>query len=277
MTEHSFQRIAVFIDADNAQAAKIDEVLKDVSAYGRIVLKRAYGNWTKPKLKPWENEIKRLAIVAVQQFDFVQGKNASDIALTIDAMDVLHTGRYDCFVIVSSDSDFTALAIKIHESGVFVIGYGKKQSVESFRNACDEFNYVEDLGQESEQQQGHQDDQSSSPEVTSSSNGTADEKYEINEIDAPNASTGVTEEELDDLLHKAEEKYADDEGYVYASTAGNFIKRVHSDFNIKSIGSEFNKLTDYLKAKKDKYDVKEEKGKGPATLILYKIKKDKTQ
>ena len=254
MPNYSFQRIAVFIDADNAQVSTINDVLKDVSTYGRIVLKRAYANWTKSNLKPWENEIKRLAIWPIQQFDFAIGKNASDIALTIDAMDVLHTGKYDCFVIVSSDSDFTALAIKIHESGEFVIGYGKRQTVESFRNACDEFNYVEDLGQKQQEQQTQQESQDVSSTTANSSDG-GDE---------------MTEAELDDLLHKAEESYADNDGYVNVSSAGTYIKRVRSDFNIKSLG--FSKIPDYLKAKSDKYDVISRKGKGSVTLILYKSK-----
>ena len=147
MQTDRFNKIAILIDADNAQASKMEDILKDVSTYGRVVTKRAYANWTKPMLKPWENEVKRFAIGTIQQFDFASGKNASDMALTIDAMDLLHTGNYDCFVIVSNDSDFTTLAIKIHESGVFVIGYGNKQTVDSFRNACDEFNYVEDLSE----------------------------------------------------------------------------------------------------------------------------------
>ena len=143
-----FESVALLIDADNAQASKIESVLKDVSAYGRIVIKRAYGNWSKPHLASWESKIKRFAISAIQQFDFATGKNASDMALTIDAMELLHTEKYDCFVLVSSDSDFTSLAIKLHESGVYVVGYGNKSTVESFRNACDEFNYVEELLEE---------------------------------------------------------------------------------------------------------------------------------
>lgn len=143
-----FESVALLIDADNAQASKIESVLKDVSAYGRLVIKRAYGNWSKPHLGSWESKIKRFAISAIQQFDFATGKNASDMALTIDAMELLHTEKYDCFVLVSSDSDFTSLAIKLHESGVYVVGYGNRSTVESFRNACDEFNYVEELLEE---------------------------------------------------------------------------------------------------------------------------------
>lgn len=238
----NLERIAVFIDADNAQASKIEYILKDISAYGRIVIKRAYANWTKPELKPWEKEIKRFAIGTIQQFDFVTGKNASDIALTIDAMDLLHVGSIDGFVIVSSDSDFTSLAIKLHESGVYVIGYGRNTTVESFRAACDEFNYVENL----------------------------DTNNENMESKSQSEDVKKDEDELDDLLKIAEEKYADEDGYVNVSSAGAYIKRVYPDFNIKTLG--YKKLPEYLKNKTDMYDVKESIGKGGVKLIMYKIK-----
>ena len=115
-------RIALLIDADNTQLSKIGAIIQELSAYGRIVVKRAYGNWKKNALKNWEGELKRLAIKAEQQFDYVSGKNATDMALVIDTIELLHTNIYDAFVIVSSDSDYTPLAIKLHESGVHVMG-----------------------------------------------------------------------------------------------------------------------------------------------------------
>lgn len=139
------QRIAVVIDADNTQLSKIDDVLREISTHGRIVVKRAYGNWRKEELKNWEPEIKRLAIKAVQQFDYVAGKNATDIALVIDTIDLLHKNLYDAFVIVSSDSDYTPLAIRLHESGVYVIGVGEKKTPLSFKNSCDEFLLLENI------------------------------------------------------------------------------------------------------------------------------------
>mgnify|MGYP000988373094 CR=1 FL=1 len=103
----NFQKIAVLIDADNTQLTKLEAVLHEVSTYGRIVVKKAYGNWRKDSLKNWESELKRLAIRAEQQFDYVTGKNTTDIAMVIGAMDLLHTNMYDALVLVSSDSDFT--------------------------------------------------------------------------------------------------------------------------------------------------------------------------
>ena len=129
----------MLIDADNTQLSKLEAVIQEISTYGRIVVKRAYGNWRKDSLKNWENELKRLAIKAQQQFDYVSGKNTTDMALVIDTLDLLHSDIYDAFVIVASDSDYTPLAIKLHESGVYVMGVGEKKTPEAFRNACDEF------------------------------------------------------------------------------------------------------------------------------------------
>lgn len=121
------QKIAVVIDADNTQISKLEDVFHEISTRGRIVVKRAYGNWHKPTLKNWGEIIKRLAIKAEQQFDYVSGKNATDMALVIDTIELLYTNLYDAFVIVSSDSDYTPLAIKLREAGVYVMGVGEKK------------------------------------------------------------------------------------------------------------------------------------------------------
>ncbi len=272
MEIRSLEKIAVFIDADNAQANKIEAVIKDISTYGRIVIKRAYANWSKPNLRPWEKEIKRFAIGAIQQFDFASGKNASDMALTIDAMDLLHTGKYDGFVIVSSDSDFTSLAIKLHESGVYVIGYGNKTAVESFRNACDEFNYVEDLGSGSPQLQSLAAETTKTTEVQSLELDNSHKNAAINSaIPDPSDNENVDEAELDNLLAIAMNKYADEDGFVNVASAGSYIKRVHPDFDIKRLG--YDKLPEYLRSKKDLYEIEERQGKGTVKLILYTLRK----
>ena len=262
-----FESVALLIDADNAQASKIESVLKDVSAYGRIVIKRAYGNWSKPHLGSWESKIKRFAISAIQQFDFATGKNASDMALTIDAMELLHTEKYDCFVLVSSDSDFTSLAIKLHESGVYVVGYGNRSTVESFRNACDEFNYVEELlEEEKSSEEAEADNEPASGEGSGSKakKGSGRSKKPAKKDPC---------RELDSLLKIAEERYADDTGFANSSSAGTYIKRVKPDFNIKLLG--YSKLPEYLKENPKKYIVEERSGKGTVKLIMYKSVKKK--
>ena len=146
----NFQKIAVLIDADNTQLSKLEAVLHEVSAYGRIVVKKAYGNWRKDSLKNWEPELKRLAIRAEQQFDYVAGKNTTDIAMVIGAMDLLHNNMYDALVLVSSDSDFTPLAIRLRESGLYIIGAGVTTTPESFKNACDDFILIDYLSKADE-------------------------------------------------------------------------------------------------------------------------------
>ena len=140
------ESIVVLIDADNAQPRKLKAVLEEISSYGRIVVKKAFGNWKDEKLKNWEPELKRLAIKPEQQFAYTFGKNATDISLTIEAMDLLGTKLYDAFVLVSSDSDYTPLAIRLRESGVTVFGVGEGKTPEPFRNACDVFILTQHLG-----------------------------------------------------------------------------------------------------------------------------------
>ncbi|WP_397385984.1 NYN domain-containing protein [Prosthecobacter sp.] len=140
-------KLAVLIDADNASYAIISELLAEVSRYGIATVKRAYGDWTTQNLKGWKEVLHKLAIQPIQQFGYTTGKNATDSALIIEAMDLLHTGHLDGFCIVSSDSDFTRLAVRIRESGLVVYGFGAEKTPEAFVAACDKFVYTEILRQ----------------------------------------------------------------------------------------------------------------------------------
>ena len=206
----NLQKIAVLIDADNTQIGKLENVIREISTYGRIVVRRAYGNWKKDSMKPWEDELKRLAIKAVQQFDYVAGKNATDMAMVIDAMDLLHTGIYDAFVIVASDSDYTPIAIKLRESAAHIIGVGEKKTPEAFRNSCDEFIYLENLASETK------------PRTVA------------NEESAKGKELNSAIDEIHELLRIAYEKYQDDEDYAHVSSAGIFIKRAKPDFDLRT-------------------------------------------
>ena len=228
---NDLQKIAVMIDADNTQPAKISDVLREISTRGRIVVKRAYGNWRKDSLRSWESEIKRLAIKAEQQFDYVSGKNATDMALVIDAIELLYSNIYDAFVLVSSDSDFTPLAVKLHESGVYVMGVGEKKTPESFRNACDEFLFLENIKLENIKAE--------TAESRSSDKGDKGDKG------------GESMAEIHALLKRAYDAYQDDDGYVYVSFAGNFIKRAKPDFDCRTYG--FQKLSQLLEAFPKRY------------------------
>ena len=235
------QKIAVVIDADNTQISKLEDVFHEISTRGRIVVKRAYGNWHKPTLKNWGEIIKRLAIKAEQQFDYVSGKNATDMALVIDTIELLYTNLYDAFVIVSSDSDYTPLAIKLREAGVYVMGVGEQKTPVAFRNACDEFLFLENCSSSVEGNDAHDvvsssqsdaQDAVSSPqkekaEVSISPNNEKEEstkqlKEDVQKTDStPIASSAPAEEnsekkndlnEIHALLEKAYDPFQDEDG-----------------------------------------------------------------
>ena len=253
----NLERIAMLIDADNTQVGKVELVIKQISTKGRIVVKRAYGNWKKDALKPWEGVIKNLAIDAHQQFDYVSGKNASDMAVVIDAMDMLYKDIYDCFVLVSSDSDYTPLAIRLHDSGVYVIGVGEKKTPVAFRNACDEFVFLENL-------EAPKKKKTSSSSSSSKSSGSKSKSRK-----KASSSDSVTEddiEEIHNLIHIAWDSYQDNDGFADISAAGSYVKRVKPEFNAKDYG--FSKITDLIAAFPDRYKTAHRQGK--SSVITYK-------
>nr|WP_219588433.1 NYN domain-containing protein [Kocuria flava] len=148
------KRIALLIDADNAPASKIDVILAEVARHGAANVRRAYGNWKSPHLQQWEAVLHAYAIRPIQQFAYSTGKNASDMAMVIDAMDLLYAGSVDGFAIVSSDADFTPLVMRILTDGHKVYGFGQRQTPEPFINACSQFTYVESLGEPAEESPG---------------------------------------------------------------------------------------------------------------------------
>src|SRR4051812_22894772 len=138
-------RVALLIDADNAPAAKIGMILNELSTFGETNIRRAYGNWKKNELKGWEEQLHEHAIRPMQQFDYTKGKNASDMAMVIDALDLLYTDRPDAFGIVSSDADFTPLVMHLRAKGAAVYGFGARKTPEPFVNACSRFLFLDDL------------------------------------------------------------------------------------------------------------------------------------
>jgi uncharacterized protein (TIGR00288 family) len=138
-------RIALLIDADNSSASKIDLILNELSAYGETSIRRAYGNWTKAGLRPWAEVLHPRAIRPVQQFDYSRGKNASDMAMVVDAMALLYNDHPDAFGIVSSDADFTPLVMHLRERGAAVYGFGERKTPEPFRSACTKFLFLDQL------------------------------------------------------------------------------------------------------------------------------------
>lgn len=141
------QRIALLIDAENAPARTIQHMLAEVARYGSCDIRRAYGDWTAPQLGSWRAALAEHAIMPVQQFAYVKGKNAADIAMVIDAMDILHAGHADGFAIVSSDADFTPLVMRLRNSSMQVLGLGERKAADALVNACTTFLYLDELGE----------------------------------------------------------------------------------------------------------------------------------
>ncbi len=251
MDEENEKTIILLIDADNTQENKMESVIKEISAYGRIVVKRAYGNWSKDILKNWENDFRKLAIKPVHQIDYTKGKNATDMALTIDAMDFLYNSDFDIYTIVSSDSDFTPLAIKIREVGKFVIGVGRETTSEAFIKSCDLFLYLEKLFSDSESESETEKTDEIKPRRKVL-------KFSRKEI------------ELNKLLKIASKTYQDEDGFTNISSAGTYIKRVNPDFDIIQFGVR--KLPEYLEKYPELYEIKKYKGKGVVNIIAYRIK-----
>ena len=250
-------KIALLIDADNTQLQKLDAIMTEISTRGRIVVKRAYGNWKKRNLNKWENELKRLGIKAEQQFDYVSGKNATDMALVIDAMDLLSSNAFDSFVLVSSDSDFTPLAIRLHESGANIVGIGVQTTPESFRNACDDFLFLENLTNDDAAEPGESTEKAESKTVAKKD---AEKKAPARKQKVP--------KDIHNLLKKAYDTYQDNDGYADVSAAGSYIKRAKPDFDTRTYGHS--KLSGLLEAFPTRYEVIRTPGKNNSTYISYK-------
>lgn len=236
------KKIAVLIDADNAQYSKVKLILDEISGHGHIIVKRAYGDWSSECLKNWKDHLNELAIYPVQQFAYTTGKNATDASMIIDAMDLLYTEKCDAFAIVSSDSDFTRLASRLKESEIFVFGVGERKTPVSFRNACDDFIYVENLGE-----------------------GGLEESGDV-------AETTVIKnvEELVPVFVKAWKQHQDEDGWVNISVAGSFVKRANPDFDPRSYG--VTKLVEVVKLLDSYFETKKVKGKGTTNLVLYSLR-----
>ena len=198
------QRLAVLIDADNVPYSNIKEMLEEIAKNGTPTIKRIYADWTKPTVSGWKNVLLEHAITPIQQYSYTTGKNSSDSALIIDAMDILYSDKVDGFCIVSSDSDFTRLAIRLREAGMKVIGIGQKKTPQPFITACDKFVYIEILKMES----------ISESETTTQVKGKAKiQPKALNRID----------QTLIKLLTESVADLADESGWTFLGELGNFI------------------------------------------------------
>lgn len=223
------RRFAVLIDADNAQAATIESILAETARYGIVTAKRCYGDWTVPQSSQWKDPLLKFAIQPIQQFAYTKGKNATDSAMIIDAMDLLYTGHFDGFCIVSSDSDFTRLATRLRESGLEVLGFGRKTTPEPFRVACNKFTFTEVLLNSSEQDIDSPGAAAGSKTVASSSRPVVQEP----------------DDGLRALFKEAVENQKDDDGFVSIAEVGSYIQRIKPDFDSRNYGSK--KLSELMK------------------------------
>ena len=216
-------KLAVLIDADNAPADIIDRLLEEIAKYGIASVKRIYGDWSHG-LSKWKAALLPHAIIPVQQFAYTKGKNATDMALVIDAMDLLYSGNFDGFCIVSSDSDFTRLASRLRESGLTVYGFGEKKTPEAFRKACDKFVYTEIFRPEKQRQ----------------------EKEKNNGKNNPAAEESAAAPDALPLLKRAVRENADDLGWANLGPIGSYISKINPDFDSRLYG--YGKLSDLIKS-----------------------------
>ncbi len=220
------RRLAVLIDADNISAKVAKDVFEELASYGALTVKRAYGDWTTSQLNGWKEQLHAYAIAPMQQFAYTVGKNSTDSALIIDAMDLLYAGHLDGFVIVSSDSDFTRLATRLRESGMTVYGLGAKKTPRAFRDACDKFTFLEVL-------------RADAPQPGAAATETA----------APEASvpepTRDIKGQLQSMLTKALNKTATDDDWSALGAVGNHLNRTDPSFDPRTYG--FAKLSDLVK------------------------------
>jgi uncharacterized LabA/DUF88 family protein len=215
-------RMAVLIDADNSSASAIEAILTQVATAGKANVRRAYGNWSKPELKGWKDRLHEFAIAPVQQFDLTKGKNASDIAMVIDAMDLLHAGDVEGYAIVSSDADFTPLVMRLRQSGAEVIGFGQAKAPEPFRNACSRYFEIEALEQD-----------------------TADDDRPARGRTRRTGSQLKQNSKLMNQLRSAIDEAADDDGWATMSQVSNLIRN-QSSFEPRNFG--YAKLSDLVRA-----------------------------
>ena len=236
VVEIQTKKFAVLIDADNSSINAIASVLEEVAKYGIASVKRVYGDWSNDALKKWRDVLLPHAITPVQQFAYTKGKDATDMILIIDAMDLLYAGALDGFCIVSSDSDFTPLASRIRENGLSVYGFGKKSTPEAFKKACDKFIYIENLLADIEIKQQEEDE---SINIQPKKTLTSDKPLENKSVPQNRENSDIPES-MDratlNLIYKAVKDNADENGWANLSMVGQYISAVKPDFDSRNYG-----------------------------------------
>lgn len=250
MTNHNNElnnlRLAVLIDADNAPRDCLKSVMEELAVYGTPTIKRIYGDWTSPNIGGWKASLLENAVTPVQQYGYTTGKNSTDSAMIIDAMDILYGGKTDGFVLVSSDSDFTRLAIRLREAGMYVIGIGERKTPGPFIVACDKFIYIEVIrerlksAREAKQAQTRKKTEKTvekTAEKVTAKKSTAKAPEKPAEKRVP--------DEIVELIADSVADLADEDGYADMSNLGNLIIKKRPDFDPRNFG--FSKLSNMMK------------------------------
>ncbi len=243
--------LAVLIDGDNIPSAFVKEMMEEIAKYGNPTIKRIYGDWTKPNLSKWKNVLLENAITPIQQYGYTTGKNATDSAMIIDAMDILYSGKVNGFCLVSSDSDFTRLATRLREAGMQVIGIGEKKTPNPFIVACDKFIYIEIL------------------KIKSKEKESEDEKEPAKET-----FEKITNKEIK-LIASTIIDLSDDDGWAFLGDVGSLLQKKQPNFDPRNYG--FQKLTPLIKAV-GKFEIEQrETQKGRSKLIYVRNKASKSK
>ena len=238
--------LAVLIDGDNIPSAYVKEMMEEIAKYGNPTIKRIYGDWTKPNLSKWKNVLLENAITPIQQYGYTTGKNATDSAMIIDAMDILYSEKVNGFCIVSSDSDFTRLATRLREAGMQVIGIGEKKTPNPFIVACDKFIYIEILKNRTKEKESEDEKEL--------------EKETFDKISAKDIK----------LIATTINDTSDDEGWAFLGDVGGLLQKKRPNFDPRNYG--FQKLTPLIKSI-GKFDIEQrERKKGKFKLIYVKNK-----
>jgi Fe-S-cluster formation regulator IscX/YfhJ len=241
-------KLAVLIDADNVPSSNVKGMMEEIAKYGIPTFKRIYGDWTKPNLAGWKGILLENAITPIQQYGYTTGKNSTDSAMIIDAMDILYTGKVDGFCIVSSDSDFTKLAIRLRESGMRVFGFGEKKTPNPFIVACDKFIYLEIL-------------------KGTSSTGIVETKLPISNKDSKQETVLQIDKEILGLISATVEDLADEDGWAFLGEVGSLLIKKKPDFDPRNYG--FEKLTSLIKSLKESFDIDERLTERASIKLVY--------
>lgn len=250
-------RLAVLIDADNVPYGNVKGMMEEVARYGTSTIKRIYGDWTKPNLSGWKNVLLENAITPIQQYGYTTGKNSTDSAMIIDAMDILYSGKVDGFCLVSSDSDFTRLATRLRETGMKVIGIGERKTPNSFKVACDKFIYFEII------KPSTLNDKYEERKIIRNKEVPKKQKIQKNDTDS-------IPSEIINLIATSIVDVADDNGWAFLGDVGNLILKKQPDFDPRNFG--YQKLTPLIKKLNNLEIDERETGKPYIKHIYIRIK-----